>query len=199
MENLKDKDEIILDLRNAPQGGSPAMAHYLISFFIEQKGLLIDEIHDKRYSETEKFYVINTPVDLSDKRVAILVDESTFSAREAITFHLQKLNKQLQQEFKQEGDRFFIIGTQTKGGAHPTYSFPLASQTGEINKDLIVWLPCAASTKKDWEGVGVTPEIKISKNEDALKVAVTHLLNLPAKLENQHAIQQSHSANLTKK
>jgi hypothetical protein len=84
MEKFKDKDEIILDLRNAPQGGSPAMANYLISFFIAQKGLLIDEILDKRSSETEKFYVKNTPVDLSDKRVAILVDETTFSAREAI-------------------------------------------------------------------------------------------------------------------
>jgi C-terminal processing protease CtpA/Prc len=106
---------------------------------------------------------------------------------------MQKLNKQLQQEFKQEGDRFLVVGTQTKGGAHPTYSFPLSSRAGEINKDLILWLPCAASTKKDWEGVGVTPDIKIKPNEDALKVAGTYLSNISTKLEHQNEIQYNQS------
>jgi len=194
MKSFENKDAIILDLRNAPQGGSPAMTHYLISFFIAQKGLLIDEIYDRRRSQAENFYVRKTPVELFTKPVTILVDESTFSAREALAFHMQKLNKQLQEEFKQEGDRFQVIGTQTKGGAHPTYSFPLASPSGAMNKDVILWLPCSASTKKDWEGIGITPDIKIKPDQDALKVAITQLFD-HSKSGNKHEV--NFSANKT--
>jgi len=175
METFEDKDGVILDLRKAPEGGSPEMVEYLISFFIAQKGMKIGDLVDRRFPERQENYVVkDTPTSLFDKPVRILTDETTYSAREAVAFQLQRLNTQLPEK---ERNRFQILGEgkQTVGGAHPTYSFPLTSDEGEMNKDILIWLACAASSEPDWEKIGVTPDIKVKTTEDALEMAIAHL------------------------
>ena len=149
MEKMVGKKGIIIDLRDAEEGGSPEMVQYLISCFIKQKGETINEIED-RFTNTEPPYrtsykVIDTKHSLFDVPVTILTDKTTFSAREEIAYDLQQMNIHLQQIGEQKGDRFQVIGEKTRGGAHPTRSFPLMDSSREINQDVLVWMPYSES------------------------------------------------------
>lgn len=183
LQKLTGKKGIIIDLRDAEEGGSPEMVQYLISFFIKQKGLVYNEIED-RFTNTEPPYrtqykVIDTPFSLYDVPVTILTDKTTFSAREEIAYDLQQLNIHLKQTGEQIGDRFTVIGDVTRGGAHPTRSFPLMNSSCEINKDVLVFMPYSESINPtsgtNWEKKGVQPDIQIKSHEDALDVALKHL------------------------
>ncbi|MDP1573795.1 MAG: serine hydrolase [Coxiellaceae bacterium] len=173
LQKLAGKKAIILDLRESKQGGDPDMVQYVISHFMQQhRGLTIGTGIDTRTNETTTYKVLPTPCDLSNIPVYILTDHTTYSAREAIAYHLKHFN-----EYVHPGESpVTVIGEKTVGGAHPTYSFPLVDSSGEINKDLIAWIPCGkginAFTGKDWEGVGVVPDIKVKTDEDALAIAL---------------------------
>jgi len=183
MKKLVGKKGIIIDLRDAEEGGSPEMVQHLISFFIKQKGMVYNEIED-RFTNTEPPYrtpykIKDTPFTLFDVPVTILTDNTTFSAREEIAYDLQQLNIHLQQTGEQSGDRFKVIGEVSRGGAHPTRSYPLVDSSREINSDIVVWMPDSESINKtsgtNWERKGVQPDIPIKKGEDALDVAIGHL------------------------
>ena len=172
LEQLSEKKAIILDLRDAPEGGDPEMEQYIVSHFMQQhKGMTLSTGIDTRTDTATTYKVVPTPSDLSDIPIYILTDKTTFSAREAIAYDLKHFN-----EYAHPGESLVtIIGERTVGGAHPTYSFPLVDSAGEINKDLIAWIPCGkginAFTGTDWEGVGIAPDVKIKKGEDAFEIA----------------------------
>lgn len=181
MRKLSGKKAIIIDLRDALEGGSPEMVQYIVSFFIKQKGMPINEIDDRLTGVRKPYPTIDTPYQLFNVPVDILVDETTFSGREELAYDFQQLNIQLQKEGKQRGDRFQLIGEVTRGGAHPEFSFPLMSSSGEVNEHLILRIPYARSINptsgtnwEDQEKKGVQPDHLIDK-EYALVVAVDHL------------------------
>jgi hypothetical protein len=93
---------------------------------------------------------------------------------------LQQLNKHALKD-----NRFTVVGQSTKGGAHPMTGFPLMDAgTREINNDYFLWTPDRNSenvyTHTNWEDgpkaegkkPGVQPDFEISKNQDALQVAI---------------------------
>lgn len=181
MRESENKKAMIIDLRDAPEGGSPEMVQYIVSFFIQQKGMIINEIDDRLTGTRKAYPTVNTPYQLFDVPVDILVDETTFSGREELAYDLQQLNIQLKSNGEQKGDRFQIIGEVTRGGAHPEFSFPLMSASGDINEHLILRIPYACSINptsgtnwEDQEKKGVQPDQQVDK-EDALVVAVDHL------------------------
>lgn len=181
MRKLSGKKAIIIDLRDAPEGGSPEMVQYIVSFFIKQKGMLINEINDRLTGVNKRYPTIDTPYQLFNVPVDILVDETTFSGREELAYDFQQLNIQLQKEGKQMGDRFQVIGEVTRGGAHPEFSFPMMTSSGDVNEHLILRIPYACSINptsgtnwEDQEKKGVQPDHMIDK-EYALVVAVDHL------------------------
>ena len=74
--------------------------------------------------------------------------------------------------------RAIIIGEQTDGGAHPGTSYRLSHH-------LEVFIPIGylthSITKRNWEGIGVTPDIQTA-SEKALLVA--HQIALEAVIES---------------
>lgn len=181
MKKMVGKKAVIIDLREALEGGSPEMVKYIVSFFIEQKGKVINVIDDRLAGTKTPYKTVDTPYQLFDVPVDILTDETTFSGREEIAYDLQQLNIQLKKEGQQQGDRFQIIGEVTRGGAHPEFSFPLMSPSGLVNEHLILRIPYACSINptsgtnwEDQEKKGVQPDQKVN-SEQALVVAVDHL------------------------
>jgi C-terminal processing protease CtpA/Prc len=88
----------------------------------------------------------------------------TFSAGEELCYNLQAQK------------RAVLIGETTRGGAHPTDSFPL-SDTLEIT------VPTARSinpiTGTNWEGVGVKPDVEVPAEEAfllAYEKALDHII-----------------------
>lgn len=190
MKGMEGKKGIIIDLRDAPEGGFPEMVERIISFFIKQKGITINEVDD-RLTGTRTFYkTVDTPSQLFDAHVDILTDGTTFSAREEIAYDFQQLNIQLQKDGEQIGDRFQVIGEVTRGGAHPEFAFPLMDSSGGVNDDIILRIPCARSINptsgtnwEDQEKKGVQPDIAVDKKL-ALVTAVDHLQNVIAQAEH---------------
>jgi C-terminal processing protease CtpA/Prc len=92
----------------------------------------------------------------SKRPLVILVDSFTFSAPEAIAYSLQSLG------------RATIIGERTGGGAHMLGEGVVISQGYKLYTPET--RPVGTKTGKNWEKVGVIPDILINSNE-ALKVA----------------------------
>lgn len=188
MAEMQGKKGIVLDLSGTKFGGSLEMVQRIVSFFVKQKGLLLNEVDDRLAGERLQYRSVQTACDLFDMPVAIITDQETFSGREEIAYDLQQLNRYLQEIGEQQGDRFQIIGEITRGGAHPTGSFPLLNATAELDEELILWVPFARSinpfSKTNWEKVGVQPDIPLLEHQDALTVAVGHLSACIAKSYN---------------
>lgn len=179
MKNMVGKEAIIIDLRDAEEGGSPEMVQNIVSYFIAQKGMVINEIDDRMTGTRTSYTVKDMPHQLYDVPVRILTDHTTFSGREELAYDFQQLNIQLQRDGLQVGDRFQVIGGVTRGGAHPEFAFPLVDNQGQINNDLILRIPYACSinptSKTNWEDQdkkGVQPD-RVVDSKDALKVAIS--------------------------
>lgn len=174
MEQMRNKEAIILDLSVTPYGGYPEMVQNIVSYFMPEQ-TLINTIHDRMSGHETQYNAINTPFKLL-KPVALLVGSNTFSGREEIAYDLQQFNTTLDQS------RFTVIGQPTKGGAHPECSFPLVEvPSGQINNKFILRVPYARSINPvsgtNWEDQvkkGVQPDI-LASSEDTLKVAIQHL------------------------
>ena len=170
LSELKNKRKIVIDLRNVEEGGSPEMIQYIVSFFIGKTAVVINTVID-RLTDTRKIFAsIETPFKLLDMPVDILVDKTTFSALEELAYDFQQMAT--------INNRFCVVGETTKGGAHPTFSFPLMNQSDKsINSDLILWVPCQRSVNPisgtNWEGVGVIPDVEVQPGQDALETSLS--------------------------
>jgi C-terminal processing protease CtpA/Prc len=90
-----------------------------------------------------------------EKEVYVLTSKATFSAAEGLAYALKNLK------------RATIVGETTGGGAHP-------SRMRRINEHYEMTVPGSTVrdyvTGKDWEGVGVLPDLSVSA-EEALTMA----------------------------
>lgn len=185
MDSFRNKRAIVIDLRDS-HGGSPEMVEHLISFFIKENGIKINDIYSARKQSTQSFKVKQTPFKL-DVPVCILTNNKTFSAAEEFAYDLQQLNKFLQKSGKQNGNRFYIIGQVTQGGAHPMLGYPLVadSTTGKVNDEFLLFVPDRNAinpyTNTNWEDgpkKGVQPDKPVAKDQDALEVAKNMLRSI---------------------
>ncbi|MDC8773534.1 S41 family peptidase [Roseateles albus] len=161
MTLVANTDALIIDLRKNG-GGDPATVALLASYLFDERTHLND-IFYRESNRTEQMwstdFVPGTRFG-KDKEVYVLTSQHTFSAAEDFSYSLQKLK------------RVTVVGETTGGGAHPGDVMRLTPHFG-------IFVPNGRSinpiTKTDWEGTGVSPDIK-STAEDALKTAQVVIL-----------------------
>lgn len=98
---------------------------------------------------------------MPDVPLFVLTGNRTFSGAEEFSYNMQTQK------------RATLVGETTGGGANPGGMMP-------VNDKLMVFIPTGAAinpiTKKNWEGVGVVPEVQVSQAE-----AMDKALELAAK------------------
>ncbi len=178
MNFLSNCDALIVDLRYNP-GGNSRMVALICSYLFEEPVHLVD-IYSRPADFTKQSWTspISAGKHLAGVDVYVLTSKRTHSAAEEFAFDLQGLK------------RATIVGETTRGGAHPTGRY-------RITEHFAVAVPEGRSTSpithKDWEGVGVTPDIA-APADDALKIAhrtaLERLLQKNARPERAGDIQQ---------
>lgn len=166
MNFVANTDALIFDLRQNG-GGDPAMVALIISYLFGDKPIHVNNIYFRERNKTEEFWT--SPKVLGkkygNKDVYVLTSGYTFSGGEEFSYDLKNLK------------RATIIGETTAGGANP-------GGRVRLHDHFSVFLPVGHAvspiTKTNWEGVGVSPDIAVPK-EQALKTA--HLLALNKLLE----------------
>jgi uncharacterized protein YpmB len=167
MNFLCNTDALIIDLTNN-RGGEPSMIQLIISYFYSSEPVHLNDIY---WRPTDKHAQTWTFPYVPGKRrpdidVYVLTSSSTFSAAEEFSYDLKNLK------------RATLVGETTRGGAHP------GGQVS-VSERFMIWIPSGMAinpiTKTNWEGIGVEPDVKTTK-EDALNTARIKALE---KLRNQ--------------
>ncbi len=158
---LQHCDALVIDLR-ACGGGDPAMVAFLASWLFEGPATHVADMYRREDDLTVQWW---TAAWVPHRRLAqvpvrVLTAERTFSAAEALAFHLQQLGRAL------------VVGERTGGGAHP-------SRRVRLTERFSITLPTSRAfdpeTGLDWEGTGVQPDLA-APAVDALRVAHAELL-----------------------
>ncbi|MDQ3338984.1 MAG: S41 family peptidase [Myxococcota bacterium] len=148
--SLGEVDALIFDLRDNG-GGQPAMVAFVSSYLFAKRTHLND-LYDRKQNKTEKFW---TKPDVPGTKfvkqpVYVLTSKKTFSGAEEFSYNLKNLK------------RATIVGEVTGGGAHPTTS-------KRLDEHFMLGVPFARAinpiTKKNWEGTGVEPDVKVPAGE----------------------------------
>ncbi len=146
---------IILDLRENGGGALHTMA-YIASHFIPPNITLGQNTYRDPITEDELQTFPTAPVKtlseeelpsserMLDQPIFILTSNDTFSAAEALTYHLREHRKAI------------VIGETTGGGAHVNKLF-------EVNTDFYLALSFGdyvlKKGEKNWDGVGLVPDL----------------------------------------
>ncbi len=175
MRFAEGADGLIIDLRYN-NGGVLEMAQFLMSYLYpagkDQK--FFDYFYNENGARVERsqWSLPAVPGQRSaDIPVVVLTGSTSFSAAEWMAFSLQRLG------------RATIIGEQTSGGAHPVTRVP-------INDQFMLQVPFGQIRDpvegRDFEGVGVTPDIAVPAS-DALLTAQRFLLQSRAEAGDAEA------------
>ena len=173
MRTVKDADALILDLRDNG-GGSPDGVSLIAGYLIPERTLLA-RIYSRPTNDTTYMWssVVDGPHFTRD--VYILTNTGTFSAAEAVAYHLKHLG------------RARIVGEPSGGGAHRISS-------DDLPANLFITVPFTrplnAVSGGDWEGTGVMPDVAVPA-ERALDVAhLAALRALPETDARRHVIRR---------
>jgi retinol-binding protein 3 len=162
LSTLANFDAIILDLRRNSGGNDPMMA-FIATYFFDPTPVHLNDIYWRDTNETRQFW---TTAFVPGRRSArqplyILTSASTFSGAEDFCYSLQNLKRAL------------VVGETTGGGAHSSRG--PQRLTPSFTAIIPVGRSVSPITKTNWEGTGVTPDIKTSA-EASLGVAHLHAL-----------------------
>jgi hypothetical protein len=168
LSTLANFDAIILDLRRNSGGNTPMVA-FIATYFFDTRVRLTD-IYWRDTNETSQFA---TTTFVPGRRAAwqplyILTSASTFSAAEDFCYSLQNLKRAL------------VVGETTGGGAHSSRG--PQRLTPSFTAIIPVGRSVSSITKTNWEGAGVTPDIKTSADAS---LGVAHLHALRSLLEKE--------------
>ncbi len=165
MELVSQTDALIVDLRKN-RGGSPDGVIFWCSYFFKDDETHLNSIYSAATKQTRQYWSLAWVPGKRylDKPVYVLTSDFTFSAGEEFCYNLQAQK------------RAVLIGETTRGGAHPTESFP-------ITETLEITVPNARSinpvTATNWEGVGVKPDLEVPAEEAfllAYQTALDHVI-----------------------
>lgn len=156
MQVLAHTSALIIDLRENG-GGDPAMVQFIVSYLFDTHEH-INDLYNRSDNETTQYWTLPwVPGDrLATQPVYVLTSHNTFSGAEEFTYDLKNLK------------RATIVGETTGGGAHPVRGVPLDPH---FDMAVAVARPINPVTKTDWEGTGVAPDYKTSRDE-ALPAAI---------------------------
>jgi retinol-binding protein 3 len=163
MNLLAHTRALIIDLRDNG-GGDPAMVDFLASYLFDTHEH-INDLYNRSDNATTQYWTLPwIPGDrLTTQPVYVLTSHRTFSGAEEFTYDLKNLK------------RATIVGETTGGGAHPIRGVPIDPH---FEMAVPVARPINPVTKTDWEGVGITPDYKTSRDEAlpaAIRLAETKL------------------------
>lgn len=159
-ELLSDTDALILDLRGNG-GGSPQTERPLTWTFL-------DPMTEPMLAMESRIEILPAPSDVpvlwrrygTERPLAVLIDDQTFSAPEAVAYTLQSV------------ERAVIVGEPSGGGAH------LLDEGTTVGEGFTLYVPTqrpvGTRTGNNWEGKGVQPDIKV-QSEKAVETAMRHL------------------------
>jgi hypothetical protein len=154
MRLLEPTDALIIDLRNS-EGGSPQMVAMMLSSFLPADDPILISSVETRDGVRQSWTLPYVPGPrYVGKKVFLLTSKRTFSAGEGFTEHMRRLRGAV------------VIGERTKGGAR-------MSRWIRIHPNFAVSVSVARHLPptKDWEGVGITPDVEVPEGE-ALKKAL---------------------------
>ncbi len=129
----------------------------LIATYLFDGPVHLSDIYNRREDSTTQYWTLPyvRGKRLPSTPTFVLTSGRTFSGAEDFAYNLQAIK------------RVTVIGERTGGGAHPTMFQPL---DGHFS----VGVPFARSinltTKTNWEGTGVTPDVQM-KSTEALQAA----------------------------
>ncbi len=160
MRLLGGTDALVLDLRNNG-GGEPTSVSYLLShFFAEGDERHLNDIYDRPTNTTREYRTMPIGAPRYLRPIAVLTSKTTASGGEECAYDLQTQQ------------RATLYGETTMGAANP-------GEMVALGHGLAAFVPTGrainAVTKKDWEKVGVAPDMKLPAAE-ALKAAYLALL-----------------------
>jgi hypothetical protein len=153
MKELANTDAMIIDLRNNG-GGSPDSVMLTAGYFIAKR-TLVAKIYSRPDDSTTEMWTTEVAGPHYEKPMYILTNKFTFSAAEAMAYHMQALG------------RAITVGEASGGGAHRVSFVPLGD--GFVFS-IAFTRPTNVVTGKDWEGTGVIPNIP-APAESALEAA----------------------------
>jgi len=165
---LANSDALIFDLRQNG-GGDPKMVQFISSYLFDEPTHLNDMYNRKEDSTTQYWTLPYVPGKrFAGKPGFVLTSSRTFSGAEEFTYNLKNLK------------RATIIGETTGGGAHPGAGH-------RIDDHFMIGVPFGRPinpiSKKDWEGTGVEPDVKVPADQAldvAKKMAAEQLQKKPA-------------------
>ena len=151
MTLMKDTSALVIDLRKTG-GGDPESVMLLASYLFDQRTHLNDiwmrdgNVTEERWTDPK----VAGPHYGQARPVAVLVGPDTFSAGEDFAYALK------------HAGRATLIGETTGGGAHP-------GQPRRLTDHFMMNVPAGRTihpvTHTNWEGVGVTPDVKIDADK----------------------------------
>ena len=176
MSFLANTDALIIDLRQNG-GGDPDMVALIASYFFSgYQPVHLNDIswrdldQGKGYSVVQSWTLPYVPgTRYVNKEVYILTSHFTFSAAEEFANDLKVLK------------RATVVGETTGGGANPGESYRLQDH-------FAAFIPSGQAinptTKKNWEGVGVVPDIALPQEEAPRTAHLKALEHLIQKTQN---------------
>jgi hypothetical protein len=169
LSTLANFDAIVIDLRRNGGGHDPMMA-FIASYFFDPTPVHLNDIYWRDTNETSQFW---TQAFVPGRRSArqplyILTSASTFSSAEDFCYSLQNLKRAL------------VVGETTSGGAHSSRGPQRLTQS--FTAIIPVGRSVSPITKTNWEGTGVTPDIKTSADAS---LGVAHLHALRSLMEKE--------------
>ncbi len=155
MNFLAHVDAIIIDMRENG-GGDPKMVQTVASYLFD-KPTHINDLYYRHDDKTTQYWTLPyvPGARLAKQPAFVLTSSQTFSGGEEFCYDL-KTQK-----------RATLVGETTGGGAHPVSGH-------RIDEHFMIGVPEGRPinpvTQKDWEGIGVEPDVKV-KAADALQTA----------------------------
>jgi retinol-binding protein 3 len=170
MDFVAQTDALILDLRDNDGGRADAVA-LLVSYFVEGNPQELVGIYWKPLSKTVESFTSPSVKGKKylDRNVYLLTSKDTVSAAEAFSYNMKSLKLAT------------LVGEVTAGAANP-------GSMKRIDEHFSLFLPTGRavdpSTGKNWEGVGVKPDVVVSAADSLRKAQILAL----------HAIQEKSDA-----
>jgi peptidase S41-like protein len=145
MTLLADADALIIDLRDCV-GGEPAAVAFIISYLWDHEPAQLSGLRE-RGQLRQSWTLPHVPGRRfgRDKPVHVLMSAATFSGGEQLSYDLKQLG------------RATLVGERTRGGAHAREGFTVHPH---LEATISVAEAVNPETSGNWEGTGVTPDIR---------------------------------------
>ncbi len=152
MTALAGTRALIIDLRENAGGGTAGSVPLLESYLFDRRTHLSD-VWFRVTGETRERWTKDSVTGArfgGEKPVYVLTSAHTLSAAEELAYDLQALK------------RASIVGETTSGQAHATFE-------ARIDNHFAILMPTGKTTSpvtgRDWEGVGVVPDVRVPASE----------------------------------